>query len=151
MNLIRSAWHLRDLCHRVPDAPLLFASRVFVAAIFWQSGRTKVDGWALNDSTAYLFAEEYRLPLIDPLLAAQLAAIAEHVFPLLLVLGIGSRLAAAALLSITLVIQCFVYPDAWATHGTWAALLAWVVFRGPGQWSLDAWFWAPRGKAEAVR
>ena len=106
--------------------------------MFWQSGRTKVDGFAINDTARYLFAEEYRLPLLDPALAASLAATAEHLFPLLLVLGLGTRFAAAALLAMTVVIQLFVYPDAWATHGTWAALLLLLVARGPGRWSLDA-------------
>jgi putative oxidoreductase len=122
---------------RIPDSLLLLGARIFPAAVFWQSGRTKVDGWQLNESARYLFQEEYRLPGLDPLLAAHLAAIAEHLFPLLLVLGLATRLSAAALLGMTLVIQCFVYPDAWPTHGTWAVLLLWLVARGPGSASLD--------------
>ncbi|MFC7609097.1 DoxX family protein [Teichococcus aestuarii] len=91
---------------------LLLASRVFPAAIFWQSGRTKVEGFALAPGTVELFRDEYALPLLDPGVAAVLAAAAEHAFPLLLVLGLGSRLAALALLGMTLVIQFFVYPGA---------------------------------------
>jgi putative oxidoreductase len=121
----------------VPDSLLLLGARLFPAAVFWQSGQTKVDGWRLNDSALYLFQEEYRLPILDPLLAAHLAAIAEHLFPLMLVLGLATRLSALALLGMTLVIQCFVYPDAWPTHGTWAVLLLWLVARGPGSVSLD--------------
>ena len=122
---------------RVPDALLLLGARIFPAAVFWQSGQTKVDGWQLNDTALYLFQEEYRLPGLDPLLAAHIAAIAEHLFPLLLVLGLATRLSAFALLGMTLVIQCCVYPDAWPTHGTWAVLLLWLVARGPGAVSLD--------------
>lgn len=132
---------------RIPDDLLLAAARVFPAAVFWQSGRTKVDGFAINDTARYLFAEEYRLPLLDPALAASLAATAEHLFPLLLVLGLGTRFAAAALLAMTVVIQLFVYPDAWATHGTWAALLLLLVARGPGRWSLDALIAGRGGKS----
>ena len=122
---------------RFPDSLLLLGARLFPAAVFWQSGQTKVDGWQLDDSALYLFQEEYRLPILDPLLAAHLAAIAEHLFPLMLVLGLATRLSAFALLGMTLVIQCFVYPDAWPTHGTWAVLLLWLVVRGPGVVSLD--------------
>ena len=91
----------------------------------------------LNDTALYLFENEYRLPLIDPAIAAHLAAIGEHLFPILLVIGLGSRFAALALLGMTLVIQIFVYPDAWPTHGTWAACLLVVIAKGPGTVSLD--------------
>lgn len=131
------AQRITTLLQRFPDALLLFGARLFPAAVFWQSGQTKVDGWQLNESALYLFQEEYRLPILDPLWAAYLAAIAEHVFPLLLVLGLATRLSAFALLGMTLVIQCLVYPDAWPTHGTWAVLLLWTVTRGPGKISLD--------------
>lgn len=128
---------------RVPDAVLLLAARVFPAAVFWQSGRTKLDGWRLNENALYLFQEEYRLPLLDPVVAAHGAAIAEHLFPLLLVLGLATRVSALALLVMTAVIQVFVYPDAWPTHGTWAALLLLLAARGGGAWSLDRALFAP--------
>lgn len=128
---------LHTLLSRIPDNALLLAARVFPAAIFWQSGQTKVDGFALNDSVVFLFAEEYKLPLLPPELAATLAAIAEHVFPVLLVLGLATRLSALALLGMTATIQIFVYPDAWPTHGVWAVALLLVAMKGPGAWSLD--------------
>ena len=78
-----------------------------------------VNGWQLSDSAVDLFRDEYKLPLIDPAVAAHLAAFAEHFFPILLVLGLASRFAAFALLFMTLVIEGFVYPDAWPTHGVW--------------------------------
>ncbi|MFZ5637907.1 MAG: DoxX family protein [Pseudomonadota bacterium] len=138
--LSRAAHRLSQL----PDAVLLLAARVFPAAVFWQSGRTKLDGWRLNDNALYLFQEEYRLPLLDPIVAAHAAAIAEHVFPLLLVLGLATRASALALLAMTAVIQIFVYPDAWPTHGTWAALFLLLAARGGGAWSLDRLLFAPR-------
>ena len=91
----------------------------------------------MTDGAYELFRTEYKLPLIPPELAAHLAAYAEHLFPLLLVLGLATRLSALALLSMTLVIQVFVYPDAWPTHLSWAALALYLLGRGAGRWSLD--------------
>lgn len=112
-------------------------TRISIAGVFWQSGQTKVDGFRVTDTAVELFRSEYRLPLIDPVIAAHLAAFAEHFFPLLLVLGLATRFAALALLGMTLVIEIFVYPDAWPTHGTWAACLLILMTRGPGIISLD--------------
>jgi putative oxidoreductase len=122
---------------RIPDSFLELCARVFPAAIFWQSGRTKVQGWALSDNAMTLFREDYQLPLIDPVAAAHIAAVAEHVFPVLLVIGFLSRLSALALLLMTFVIKIFVYSDAWPTHGVWATCLLLVVVRGPGALSVD--------------
>ena len=120
---------------------LALASRLAVAAIFFLSGRTKVEGWLSVTPGAYeLFRTEYRLPLLAPEVAAHLAAYAEHLFPLLLVLGLFTRAAALALLGMTLVIQFFVYPDAWPTHLSWAALLLYLAGRGAGRLSLDRAF-----------
>lgn len=112
-------------------------ARVSIAGVFWQSGQTKVDGFRVTDTAIELFRSEYRLPLIDPAIGAHLAAFAEHFFPVLLVLGLATRFAALALLVMTLVIQIFVYPDAWPTHGTWAACLLILMTRGGGLISLD--------------
>jgi len=122
----------------LPDRVLLLLDRVAVAAIFFLSGRTKVQGlFTIKDSTYELFRSEYALPLVPPDLAAQIAATAEHVFPLLLVLGLCTRGAALGLLGMTAVIEIFVYPDAWPTHLGWAALLLPLVAKGGGPWSLD--------------
>ena len=95
-------------------------------------------GWPrLSDSAVELFRSDYRLPFIAPEPAALLAATAEHVLPVLLLLGLGTRLAALGLLAMTAVIQFFVYPGAYPTHGTWAAALLWLVARGPGVVSID--------------
>ncbi len=122
----------------ISDTLLALVARVAIAAIFFLSGRTKVSGWlTIKDSTYVLFQEEYRLPLVPPDLAAHMAAYAEHLFPLLLVLGLFTRGAALALLGMTAVIEIFVYPDAWPTHLSWAGLLLLLVARGGGTWSLD--------------
>jgi len=121
-----------------PHSLLALVNRAAVASIFWQSARTKVEGWfTVSDSAYALFREEYRLPLLPPELAAQMATVAEHVFPVLLVLGLFTRLSALALLGMTLVIQGFVYPDAWPTHLSWAGLMLYLVGRGAGAVSLD--------------
>lgn len=112
-------------------------ARLSIAGVFWQSGQTKVEGFRVTESAVELFRSEYNLPLIDPAIAAHLAALAEHVLPVLLVLGLATRFAALALLGMTLVIQIFVYPDAWPTHGTWAACLLILITRGAGPISLD--------------
>jgi putative oxidoreductase len=126
------------LARLLPDDTLLLLDRLAVAAIFFLSGRTKVQGlFTIKDSTYELFRSEYALPLVPPELAAQMAATAEHVFPMLLVLGLCTRGAALGLLGMTAVIEIFVYPDAWPTHLSWAALLLPLVAKGGGKWSLD--------------
>lgn len=135
---------LRDLNARIgrlmPADLAQLAARVFVGVVFWQSARTKVDGFAIADSTWYLFRHEYALPLIPPDWAAVLATLGEHAFSVLLILGLFSRFAAGGMLAMTLVIQTFVYPQAWITHGLWAASLIAVIARGPGRLSLDRLF-----------
>ncbi len=121
-----------------PHSLLALVNRIAIAGIFWLSARTKVDGWfTVSDSAYALFREEYKLPLLPPELAAQMATVAEHVFPILLVLGLFTRLSALALLGMTLVIQVFVYPDAWPTHLSWAGLMLYLAGRGAGNVSLD--------------
>lgn len=123
---------------RIPHSVVALVARLGIAAVFFQSGRTKVDGLInVNDSARFLFAEEYALPLIPSDLAAHIAAYAEHLFPLLLAVGLFTRLSAAALLVMTAVIQIFVYPDAWPTHLSWAAILIFLLARGGGSLSLD--------------
>lgn len=121
-----------------PDWLVLLVARFGVAAIFFQSGRTKVEGLLTITPGAYqLFEEEYRLPFLSPDVAAHLATYAEHLFPLLLFIGLFTRASAAALLLMTLVIEIFVYPDAWPTHLSWAGLLLLLFGRGGGALSLD--------------
>ncbi|TCM87089.1 DoxX family protein [Rhodovulum steppense] len=127
----------RALAH-VPNDLVVLGLRLFPAMVFLQSGRTKVDGlFSIRDSTWFLFEHEYALPVIPHELAAVLATLAEHVLPVLLILGLFTRFSALGLLAMTAVIQIFVYPGAWITHGLWAAALLALVAGGPGRASLD--------------
>jgi putative oxidoreductase len=136
---VRDVWNrlVRPL-DAVSDALIALVSRLALASVFWLSGRTKVEGWiGVNDTALALFADEYQVPLLDPSVAAHLATWAEHALPILLVLGLGTRVAAIGLMAMTAVIQCFVYPDAWPTHLTWLAPGLYLIARGGGAWSLD--------------
>lgn len=122
----------------LPDSLLLLVARWGIASVFFLSGRTKVDGiLSIKPSTYDLFTSEYALPLIPPEWAARMATGAEHLFPILLVMGLFTRVSALALLGMTTVIEIFVYPEAWSTHLSWAGLLLPLVARGGGNWSLD--------------
>lgn len=137
---VRSLWNRlwNRIERNVSNNVLLLIARVGIAAVFFLSGRTKVTGFmTLKPSTYELFRTEYALPLIPYDIAAHLATLAEHTFPVLLVLGLFSRFAAAGLLFMTLVIEIFVYPDAWPTHLIWGGLLLLIIARGAGRWSLD--------------
>lgn len=128
----------RWLAAVLPDSFLLLVARLGAAAIFFLSGRTKVEGLIdITPATYELFQTEYVLPLVPAEVAAQAATYSEHLFPVMLVLGLFTRPAAAALLGMTLTIQIFVYPDAWPTHLSWAAILLPLIARGGGRWSLD--------------
>lgn len=149
-SLVRRA---TGMLARIPYSAIALLARFSIAAVFWSSGQTKVEGFALNivtgefqpgwprlsDTAVALFRDEYRLPWLAPEVAAAMAAFAEHAFPLLILLGLATRFSALALLVMTLVIQLLVYPGAYATHGTWAALLLLLMARGAGVLSLDHW------------
>ncbi|WP_426440476.1 DoxX family protein [Bradyrhizobium genosp. P] len=121
----------------IPRDIISLIARLSVGAVFWQSGQTKLEGWHVSSDAVYLFQTEYKLPIIDPWIAAHIGTFCELFFPILLVVGLASRFAALALLGMTLVIEIFVYPDAWPTHGTWAVCFLVVIARGPGIFSLD--------------
>ena len=137
---------------RIPSDLILLLARFAIAATFWKSGQTKISGlsidiiegrfdlgWpSLSPTAIELFRTEYKLPLLPPEFAAPLAALAEHVFPILLLLGFATRLSAAALLTMTAVIEIFVYPDAYPLHGVWAACLLFLMKMGGGRLSVDA-------------
>lgn len=131
---------LVSLFQSLPYLVLGLIARLAVGLVFWNSGRTKVDGWnifSVNDKTLFLFTEEYKLPVVPPELAALAAQISEHVFPLLLFVGLATRFSALALLIMTLTIQIFVYPNAYVEHGLWAAALLTLIKFGPGMISAD--------------
>ena len=150
MSIIALLGRGQTLANRIPFSLLALASRLSIAAIFWRSGQTKVSGFALREETFVLFREEYKVPLLPPDLAAYTATTAEHVFPVLLVLGFATRLSALGLLGMTAVIQLFVYPGAWPEHGLWATLLLWIVARGPGAVSLDHLIWTHNAPVPAM-
>ena len=136
---------------RIPHDFIAALARFSIAAVFWKSGQTKVDNFAIDlvdgrfsvgvprfaEATIDLFREEYRLPVLPPELAAFAATLAEHVFPVLLLLGLATRLSALALLAMTIVIQVFVYPGAYPLHGVWAVCLLYLMKEGAGRLSLD--------------
>ncbi len=133
VELISAPW--------VESLMLLFV-RVSLAGIFWRSGRTKVveGSWlTISDTTKYLFQEDYKNVPLPPELAAHLSTYAEHLFPALLVIGLFTRLSALGLIGMTMVIQIFVFPEAWwSVHMIWIALALTLVARGGGQFSLDS-------------
>ncbi len=130
------------LAGRLPESMMLLFVRIAFAGIFWRSGRSKlVEGswFTISDTTYELFRTEYAGVPLPPELATVTAAGAEHLFPVLLVLGLFTRLSAIALLVMTMVIQIFVYPEAWwPVHSLWVALALVLILRGGGLFSLDA-------------
>ncbi|MBA3940623.1 MAG: DoxX family protein [Sphingopyxis sp.] len=127
---------------RIPEGVMLFLARVALAGVFWRSGQTKVVAGSLLqiDPSQYdLFASEFSGLPLDPSIAVPLTVFAEHFFPMLLLFGFATRFSAGALLVMTLVIQIFVFPDAWwPVHSLWAALAAALIVRGGGLFSIDA-------------
>ena len=119
---------------RVPLALIQVLFRLAIAAVFLKAGLNKLASWEL---TVQLFADEYKVPLLRPDVAATVAAGFEIVCPILLVLGLATRLAALPLLGMIAVIQTFVYPGAYAEHLTWASILLFLLTRGAGPWSAD--------------
>jgi putative oxidoreductase len=122
---------------RIPQSFISLLARIVVGLIFFLSGLTKMDGFHLKDSAIFLFAEEFKLPLISPWLAAHMAAAIELTMPLLLVAGFGTRFAALVLLGMALVIEIFVYPESYVQHGLWAVALLTIMKHGAGAFSLD--------------
>ncbi|MEF9673366.1 DoxX family protein [Pseudomonas sp. MWU13-2100] len=139
------------LFEMIPYSLIAFVARFSIAAVFWKSGQTKVEGFAVDlisgtfdlgwphlaSSTVPLFASEYKVPLLSPEIAAHISAFSEHFFPVLILLGFATRFSALALFGMTLTIQLFVYPDAYPTHGTWMAILLLLMAKGPGVFSID--------------
>lgn len=126
------------LLDRVPYAILALPLRFAVATVFWNSGQTKLLNW---DTTIELFTDEYKVPLLPPEIAANMALGIELATPVLLVFGFLTRAAALVLLGMTTIIEVFVYPQAWPTHIQWAAMLLVLLCRGPGPISLDHVIW----------
>jgi putative oxidoreductase len=122
----------------VPYTLLALPLRAGVATVFWNSAQAKLANW---DTTIELFTEEYKVPLLPPEIAANLALGIELTMPVLLVLGLMTRAAALVLLGTTTVIEVFVYPQAWPTHIQWGAMLLVLLCRGAGKLSIDHLLW----------
>jgi putative oxidoreductase len=128
----------KALLEGVPYTLLALPLRLGAAAVFWNSAQAKLANW---DTTIELFTDEYKVPLLPPEFAAQMALGIELATPVLLVLGLLTRASAFVLLGMTAVIEIFVYPLAWPTHIQWAAMLLMLLCRGPGALSLDHVIW----------
>lgn len=140
-----------SLMSRIPNSLIALIGRFSIAAVFWKSGQTKVEGFAidiisgefqigwphLTDGALDLFKTEYRVPLLPTDIAAHMAAFGEHFFPIFILIGLATRFSSLALLGMTAVIQIFVYPGAYPTHGTWATILLYLIAKGPGALSVD--------------
>jgi putative oxidoreductase len=125
---------VRALLERFPLSLIQLAMRIAIGMVFFNSGMLKINSW---EFAIKLFEDEYKVPFIDPTLAARLATFNELTFPILLFLGLATRLATLPLLGMVAVIQTFVYPQAWTEHLLWASVLVFLLTRGPGTLSLD--------------
>jgi putative oxidoreductase len=137
-------FRVRGWLEAVPYSVLAIPLRLGVAWIFWSSAQVKLINW---QRTVELFAEEYRVPLLPPELAASMALSIELAAPALLLLGLFTRFAVLVLLGMTAVIEIFVYPEAWPTHLQWTAMMLVLLCRGAGTLSADHFLWqrfAPR-------
>jgi putative oxidoreductase len=133
----RSRVHLADLIALVGRFPLAIHQLLFrlaIAGVFLRAGLTKIASW---ESTVALFTDEYKLPVLAPAIGAGLAASFEVGCSVLLLVGLGTRLAALPLLGMIMTIQLFVYPQAWSEHLVWGSILLFLVTRGGGAISLD--------------
>lgn len=137
-SMFETAKRIVSWLESIPYTLLAIPLRVAVATVFWNSAMTKLPNWGM---TVALFTDEYKVPLLPPELAAYMAAAIELTTPVLLVVGLLTRPAAAVLLGMTTVIEVFVYPTAWPTHIQWAAMLLVLLARGPGKLSLDWLIW----------
>lgn len=133
-RLRHHAERARELLGRVPMAPLMLMLRVGVGMVFWRSAMSKLANW---DLTVQLFADEYQVPLLSPEIAALLGTTAELCGSVAIILGLGARFGALALLGVTATIQLFVYPENWSEHLLWASVLLLVLVRGAGPLSID--------------
>ena len=119
---------------RFPLSIIQLAGRIGVGATFFKAGLLKYQSW---EFTVRLFQEEYRVPLLDPAVAARIAMVQELTIPILLFLGLATRIATLPLLGMIAVIQIFVYPNAYNEHLVWGAILVLLLTRGPGVFSVD--------------
>jgi putative oxidoreductase len=129
-------WYVfaREWLGRFPFWILQLGLRVGVGLVFFNAGLLKFKSF---EFAVKLFQEEYKVPLLDPVIAARMTTFVELVFPVLLFVGLASRLATLPLLGEISVIQIFVYKQAWTDHVFWVSALLLILTRGPGIFSLD--------------
>jgi putative oxidoreductase len=130
----RTVEAVRQRLERFPLSIVQLAMRVGVGAVFFKAGLLKYNSW---EFTVQLFRDEYKVPLLDPAVAARVAMIQELTVPVLLFLGLATRVATLPLLGMIAVIQTFVYPNAWTEHLVWSSILIFLLTRGPGALSVD--------------
>jgi putative oxidoreductase len=119
---------------RVPLSLLQLLMRVAIGSVFFNAGLLKYRSWEI---TLLLFRDEYKVPLFDPTLMARMATFNELTFSTLLFLGLATRLATLPFLGMIVVIQTFVYPNAWIEHLVWTSILLVLLTRGGGALSVD--------------
>lgn len=124
----------RERLERFPLSIIQLAMRVGVGGLFFNAGLIKYRSW---EFTVVLFRDEYQVPLLSPELAARIAMVQELTIPILLFVGLATRLATIPFLGMLAVIQTFIYPNAWAEHLVWGSILLFLLTRGPGVFSLD--------------
>ena len=123
-----------DLLERVPFSIHQLLFRLAIAGVFLPAGILKVRSW---DTTLALFQDEYKVPVLSPVIAAMMATTIELMCPSLLIAGLATRLATLPLLGQILTIQLFVYPQAWHEHLVWGSILLVLLTRGGGAVSVD--------------
>jgi putative oxidoreductase len=130
------AWfdRLRAWLARFPLSFIQLAGRVGVGTVFLKAGLLKYNS---PEFTVLLFRDEYKVPLLDPAVAARIAMIQELTIPIFLFLGLATRIATVPLLGMIAVIQTFVYPNAFQDHLVWGSILVLLLTRGPGVFSVD--------------
>ena len=117
-------------------------ARWTIAGVFFRSGLTKIHDW---DTTLALFSDEYHVPLLSPPVAAVLGTSAELALPALILLGLGTRFAAAGLfiLNVVAVLSVEDMPvAAFQQHVFWGSLLLGLLLWGAGRWSVDQFLWS---------
>jgi putative oxidoreductase len=148
MNFIKAIQrNINLICGKLPEDLILLLTRVAIANVFWRSVQTKINGWEIFDQSFQfynlgsnaitLFRYEYDIPILSYTQAAYTATFAEFFFSIMLVIGLGTRIAALGLLGVTAVIQIFVYPEAWPTHILWFAALLYLLKHGGGRIALE--------------
>lgn len=122
---------------KIPEDVVAIMARFAVGLVFFKSGLTKIEGFSIKPSTFFLFENEYSVPFMPPVLSAYVGTISELVLPILLWIGLGTRLSATFLLGMTAIIQIFNYPNAYGVHALWAVGLLYLMVKGPGVLSAD--------------